>query len=62
MSDPNTTVALILLLLALTFVCGALFVRQQNRKARKQEQRAAWSKVKEWEDEDDEDDDWGKSP
>lgn len=59
MTDPNTTVAIILLLLALTFVCGALFVRQQNRKARRQEQRADWSKVREWED-DEEDDDWSK--
>ena len=57
MHEPNTTAAIILLLLALTFVCGALFVRQQNRKARRQAQRADWSKVKEWED-DDEDDDW----
>ena len=61
MHEPNATITLILLLLALTFVCGALFVRQQNRKARKQEQRADWSKVKQWDDEEDADDDeWGK--
>ena len=52
--------AWVLIGLGVFLVRGFGFILKRVRLAREQEARADWSKVREWQD--DEDDDWGQPP
>ena len=52
--------AWVLIGLGVFLVCGFGFILKRVRLAREQEARADWSKVREWQDDDD--DDWGQPP
>ena len=50
----------VLLGLAVFLVCGFGYILKRSREAEAQERRADWSRVRQWDD--DNDDDWGQPP